>query len=436
MRAKSLRFWIALSRGIAVVPLLFSAGVGYLVLDRGVVAPIHDVAMRQRTQIAPAQHLQVLIWDTLIPVDEYVEEGNPVHPEAYRHLRTRIESGMAELFAAVERDPAAKVLLERARANWTAADGYATELISVPMQPDEPRAVETLQRFHGEVVATSDKLEALYDQLANEIQKDHDIAMLSYERSMWLAGIAGTVSLLAIGLGTLLIGRLMTASVDRLVDGVQRVSEGDRDHRIEVQVPPELHRVAEEFNRMIGRIRESEEALSDLAHLDSLTGLPNRRAFDEAYADMRARSQRFDEPLFLLAIDADRFKRINDTHGHAAGDEVLRMTANVLSRNLRPVDKAYRIGGEEFAVVLPNMTVDQAREAAERLRRAIAATPVPYDGNEIGLTVSIGVARGSDGLEQSVVMEAADAALYRAKAGGRNQVVVSGEVGRRNQDAA
>lgn len=431
LRTKSLRFWVALGMVIALAPLVLSAVGGYLLLNRGVIASFHDVTSRQRDQIIPAQQLRVMIWETMPPVDEFIEEGNPVHLPAYRNLRAQIESGFAALIDALRGEPATRALLERARDDWTAADRNATELISVSRPASDAAHVVILQRYHGEIAAANDKLAAVYKQIATNIDNDHKTAVLFYERSLWVAGIAGAVSLLTITLGVFIIGRILSGSIDRLVDGAIRFAEGDRNHRIEVEIPPELHRVAEEFNHMIGRIHESEAVLDELAHKDSLTGLSNRRAFDEAFVEVHARVQRHGETATLLALDIDHFKRINDAFGHAAGDEVLRAIAKMMARNVRPFDKVFRVGGEEFFVLLPRADAAKGQEIAERLRVTIASTPIKFNDETIDASVSIGIAEISDSSEQSVLMEEADEALYRAKEGGRNRIVLNDRSGGR-----
>lgn len=410
---------------IALAPLVLSAIGGYLLLNRGVIAPFHDVTFRQREQIIPAQQLRVMIWETVPPVDEFVEEGNPVHLHAYRNLRAQIEAGFAASIRALRGDPATRALLERARDDWTAADRHATELISVPRPVGDASHIEILQRFHGDIVAANDKLAAVYKQIAIAIDDDHNTAVLFYERSLWMAGIAAGVSILTISLGIFIIGRILSSSVDRLVDGAIRFAEGDRNHRIEVEVPPELHRVAAEFNHMIGRIHESEAVLDQLAHKDSLTGLSNRRAFDEAFGDIHARVQRHGETAALLALDIDHFKRINDAFGHAAGDEVLRAIATLMTQNAPPFGQVFRIGGEEFLVLLPRANATKGKEIAERLRETIASTPIKFNGEMIRASVSIGVAEIVGSSEQTSLLEAADDALYRAKESGRNRVMLS-----------
>jgi diguanylate cyclase (GGDEF)-like protein len=186
---------------------------------------------------------------------------------------------------------------------------------------------------------------------------------------------------------------------------------------------------------MAGRIRDSEHMLAELAHRDGLTGLLNRRAFDEALPEMLGRAERLGETISLLAFDIDHFKRVNDTYGHAAGDDVLKALAQIVRDQLRPIDRVFRTGGEEFAALLAGTDAGGAVEAAERLRQAIKARTVRIAGAEIGVTVSVGVAAITGTSSPDVLTGAADAALYRAKRGGRDRVVVADEAEERLQVA-
>lgn len=436
LKTKSLRYWVGLGMLVALLPVIVSATAGYVLLNWGVIEPFHDVTFRQREQVIPAQKLRVMIWEALAPVDEFVEDNDAVHLPAYRTLRTQIETAFAALDSALKNEPAVQNILDGARTNWAAAERHATDLISVARSVGDPEKNTIFQKFHGNIAAASDKLAAVYARIAARIDEDHDIAVRYYERSLWLAGIAGVLSMLMVALGVFIIGRVLSNSVDRLVDGAVRFAEGDRTHRIEIQLPPELHRVAEEFNHMIGRIHESEAVLDALAHKDSLTGLGNRRAFDEAFADAQARIRRHGEQAALLAVDLDHFKRINDAFGHAAGDEVLRVITSAMTGNVRPFDKVFRVGGEEFLVLLPRAGVAKGQEIAERLRESIASTPVRFNDKLIPATVSIGVVEIAETSEQASAVAAADEALYRAKKAGRNRVVVDDGRRRRTNDAA
>ncbi len=170
------------------------------------------------------------------------------------------------------------------------------------------------------------------------------------------------------------------------------------------------------------------EELERTATLDALTGLWNRRAFDDRIVEEVARALRYETPLSLLMIDIDGFKRVNDTYGHLAGDHVLKSVATSLCSDVRDVDIAVRYGGDEFALVLPATNKTAAFAVAEKLRESIARRPVPVNGDppSISVTISIGVAalRVPDGTPLDL-LEAADRALYVAKESGRDQVRLS-----------
>ncbi len=426
IESKSLRFWITLAICVAVVPLALSAAAGFVMLERGVIAPVHDIAYRHRKQVIPSQELRILIWDMLVPVDEYVEDRNPSHQVTFREIRARISAQFADVIDAFKDEPQSQELVERARNMWAAADQQASHVIFQSAQAGDPDAMKAYRLFHAQVEAASDILKSIAQRIAAVVDEQHDQAVLQYERSIWISVIAAIVSLIAILSSIYMVGRVISTSVDRLVDGASRFAEGDRSHRIDIQVPPELGRVANEFNFMIERIRETEADLAALANADSLTRLANRRAFDAIFAEEDARRARYGGSMSMLLLDLDRFKTINDTYGHSGGDEVLRATARTLLRGLRPVDRLFRIGGEEFAVILPHTDLEGARDVAERLRRAIESMEVNVNETIISVTTSIGVTLIADDMTQLSAMEAADSALYEAKKSGRNKVVVNG----------
>ena len=176
--------------------------------------------------------------------------------------------------------------------------------------------------------------------------------------------------------------------------------------------------------RDISDRREAHEALRRSVSSDHLTGLANRRAFFEAATRELQRCMRTGLPVSLVLIDADHFKAINDTHGHATGDAVLRHLAAGLSATFRAGDLLARIGGEEFAALLPGATVDAATAVAARLGRHLAAQSVVVDGRPVGCTVSAGVAGlAPDAQDLDTLLARADAAMYAAKDQGRNRVV-------------
>ena len=165
------------------------------------------------------------------------------------------------------------------------------------------------------------------------------------------------------------------------------------------------------------------ERLAHLALVDELTGLPNRRAFFDALERLLAAMQRRGSHASVAILDIDQFKQINDTFGHAAGDEVLRTVARVCARNLRQEDLVARIGGDEFAVQLPDLTAAEAGEIVERVRVRLEETEVTVGGQTVTVTFSAGVADIDLGEATMVSIIRADALLYEAKCAGRNRVV-------------
>src|SRR6516162_6848676 len=163
------------------------------------------------------------------------------------------------------------------------------------------------------------------------------------------------------------------------------------------------------------------------ASTDPLTGLFNRRGFAEASARVIEREAKAGRPVSVMICDIDHFKSINDRFGHPAGDEVLKLFATVVISNLRLSDLSGRIGGEEFAALLP-CPLDEGVVAAERVREAFQASGIVVEDGPVDTTVSIGVAGGPAGTELEVLLAAADTALYQAKRGGRNRVQAAEEL--------
>jgi diguanylate cyclase (GGDEF)-like protein len=167
----------------------------------------------------------------------------------------------------------------------------------------------------------------------------------------------------------------------------------------------------------------------DVADHDGLTSLYNRRAFNDFLARAVAREDRQGGHFALLLLDIDRFKKLNDTYGHPAGDAALRHTAQLLTHQLRKSDLAARFGGEEFVVLLASTELAGAEHLAEKVRAEVERGRLVYDGARLGVTVSIGLAVWpADGRDPEALVAAADRALYAAKESGRNRVVAASGV--------
>ncbi|WP_369601148.1 GGDEF domain-containing protein [Hahella sp. SMD15-11] len=180
----------------------------------------------------------------------------------------------------------------------------------------------------------------------------------------------------------------------------------------------------------IRALRKEVERLHQEANTDPLTRVANRRAFDIALDNAIASAKLNGQPLSVVMLDIDYFKKVNDTHGHLVGDKVLRFIASVLRRQTKGKDTVARYGGEEFAIIMPETPLQGAEAATENIRRAIAAQVLhdSVENQHIGhVTISAGISEYVYGEEPDTLVSRADAALYRAKQNGRNRVEVADE---------
>ncbi|HEY5227141.1 MAG TPA: GGDEF domain-containing response regulator [Opitutaceae bacterium] len=214
----------------------------------------------------------------------------------------------------------------------------------------------------------------------------------------------------------------LTAESSGNVD-IQAMEAGALDYLVKGEISPQS---LERSLRYARNLAETLEALRRLATRDELTGLSNRREYDRILAEEEDRARRFGNSLSLVVIDLDLFKAVNDAHGHAAGDAVLREASLRVAGAIRTVDRAARIGGEEFALVLVQTGREAALEVAKRAIAAVSASPIAAGGVFLTVTASAGVAEfPSDAKTAADLFIAADTALYAAKARGRNRAVAA-----------
>jgi diguanylate cyclase (GGDEF)-like protein len=224
----------------------------------------------------------------------------------------------------------------------------------------------------------------------------------------------------------------LAGAIIRNVDKAEIVIEGATADHYQVRVWP-LYSSSSPESRQMGRAvilanvtaqAQLHEELRSRAETDPLTGIANRRRFNQVLEVECGRFTRGHSPFSVLMLDLDYFKDVNDRYGHAAGDEVLRQVAQILLATLRSTDVVARYGGEEFAVLLTETRIEGAMVIAERVRTAVEDRVLDVEGNEIALTVSIGVTshNGEESEAGEELLKRADDALYRAKAAGRNCV--------------
>jgi diguanylate cyclase (GGDEF)-like protein len=220
---------------------------------------------------------------------------------------------------------------------------------------------------------------------------------------------------------------IMLTGEDEQEDKVEGLDLGADDYITKPFQYPELLARIRAGKRIVDlqkELMETNKRLERLSITDGLTRLYNHRYFQDELSRAFEESARYRRPLSLAIIDLDFFKKVNDTHGHAAGDEVLQAVSRMFQDSIRSADLAARYGGEEFAIMMPETNLNDAITLAEKLRRLMESTPINTQAGAIPVTVSVGVATVPNPSIHAAkeLIVAADNALYRAKGGGRNQV--------------
>ena len=246
------------------------------------------------------------------------------------------------------------------------------------------------------------------EEKANESERASMAALQLRDLAKNVAVDVGAHNDLVTGISDQLTGGADSAAVEAAVAKILAAND---------KLQSRLEEAEEKIQRQAEEIRtQQSEALTD-----ALTKLANRRAFDEALAKNIEAFQDQRKPFSLLIFDVDHFKKFNDTHGHQAGDEVLRSVGRILTQTVKTTDIPCRYGGEEFALILPNTRVDSARIAAERVRKAIAGMEVNFEGQSLQVTASIGVAEMTDQDNDAKLVRRSDDCVYAAKDAGRNR---------------
>ncbi len=241
------------------------------------------------------------------------------------------------------------------------------------------------------------------------------------------------VAAVAVIIVVVLIQSLVLKPIKTLTDHVVAIGRSDDlSARLALKRSDEIGALAREFDNMVIQLFQARQKLVEMSYLDWLTGVPNRRYFDEVLLREWKRAAREARPISLVMIDVDRFKEFNDTYGHQAGDECLIKVAKAFGGALhRPVDFVARYGGEEFVALLPNTDLEGALSVSREVQTAIKELAIPHESSEVDpyVTVSLGVTSviPTEQIQPTALVTMADNALYQAKRRGRNQIVWAGQ---------
>jgi len=384
-----------------------------------------------RLELMPIQYLQADLREIDHAAYRYAVEGDRSASDQFAVLAALVDWQLDELtkiemqFGLVEPAQANNVEPNIIRP-WTQVKVTFQELFQ--FEPGSPQSVLALKQAQLAILPVYDTINDFYHSSMKDLQHRLSSAQAVGEET-FLAMIGAIV----IGLGVLIgmggmVGRSILHPIADLREAATKLGEKDFSHRIRLRnESDELGQLAKSINLASETLQKLYGELERRSTHDGLTGVLNRAAFDERLVAEFTGADRFHRPLSLLMVDIDFFKRVNDTRGHQAGDDVLQAVAKLLGESIREGDMLTRYGGEEFAVILPETDVDSAVVLAERLRQAVENTPIVSGlSEEISLTVSIGCASRSPLIAKPEdLIRTADSALYAAKGSGRNRVISS-----------
>ena len=376
-----------------------------------------------KRDIETVNDLQISVLEAGNAPHDYMLYGRQGEREQFTRLSQDIERGLRtiqDLMTSSEEQQ----WVAYARAEWQQILNISTSILGLSDPTLDSAMQEQIENLHLHIDSMLYFLRQLQVIARGESFEVERKAIDIIENTLPTAAvIVGVAIVIAVGAILLLLYSVLTP-IRLLKEGAAHFARGDLFHRVPVVSGDELGELAKAFNAMAESLEKSEIALEDLATHDGLTGLYNSREFHRLLQAEIERSQRYKHPVSLLIGDIDRFKKVNDTYGHQAGDTVLRAVADHMQESVRKVDFVARYGGEEFAIILPEMTAADAVVVAERIRKSIAATTITLqEAQTVTIAISIGVAAFPENANsENTLVAAADQALYAAKAAGRNRV--------------
>ena len=426
MHKLSVKTRLAIAMGAMFVPLVVLAGGALFYFERGISA-FEKIENQSLEDLFPVANLESLIIETSSPVKDYMTNGDYAAQTRFLRSSQEIEQTFTALLAVSSNLPEKKILLQASYRQWQQALVVGKTVFAYHHPATNPRAVQAAEGFYERNFQAVSSLDRLYKILTHfqiaETLNQAEKAKRKVRAIVVVAFLLGAG--VAIVTSTIVV-RSIVQPLSVLEKGVAHLGNGDFSHRINLTNQDELGQLAVAFNLMIAKLEQSQTALKNLATLDELTGVYNRREFNLQLKNELERSGRYGHCFTLLLLDIDYFKKLNDTYGHQAGDLALRKIAALFKQEFRDLDRVSRYGGEEFIVILPETLSATAYVVAERIRQLISTHAIPIDKNQtVNVTVSGGLATfPKDGIEAKSLIHCADQALYAAKYSGRNQIIV------------
>lgn len=406
-----------------LLPLIVLGMTGYIFFT-SVIKNFEEVRIEALEEMYPVLRLQVLMQKAAMPPNDYLIHGKIEERNRFYKLAAEVDKAFEEATRLPFKLEEERVSVKSLHRDWLKIKELGIHMFSYSKPIGNPKAAEEMELFDSHIDRTEKTFSEFVDVMNKEVHEELKLVHATNKKVLSLiitVFIIGVVMKIGIGFA---LARSVLIPVRELEMGTERFASGELSYRIPQLTQNELGRLAGAFNKMAEKIEMDEKELKELSIHDGLTGLFNKREFESRMVDEVARSKRYNSTFSLIMLDIDHFKAVNDTYGHQAGDHVLKTISNTINSEVRSVDFVARYGGEEMAVILPNINGEDTFKVSERLRKAISSLPIPVsEDRAIHVTVSMGIATFPDNADTGDnLIRSADKALYNAKKAGRNQV--------------
>jgi len=407
-----------------LIPQLILAIIGYAIFS-STVEELDDAITRINTETLAVVELQKSLLQAPMPANDYLIHWDKSERDHYNKMREDIHQSFLHIKKTTGKYKELVNIIGSLESSWKEADTLSLQILK-SNKNNLPELHLTMEKMDRDFVSIADGLNSIITVLVAQINETHLLSKKSRTEVQILILSVFLIGLLIAISTAYFLSRSILDPVNKLREGARIFSNGKLGHRIEIDTHDELAELAIAFNNMAETIQESQSVLKHQATRDDLTGLLNRREFHTQIDNEIADFSRHKQSLCLFIIDVDFFKSVNDTYGHPTGDIVLREIAYRITQNIRPKDSVMRYGGEEFSVILPNTTTDDAFHVAERILKSISGAPIAANDNKLNITISIGIACMKEvGHTDEELIKTADDALYQSKANGRNRITIS-----------